>query len=86
MSESRRRKVRIEEVLLKYGITLPEAPLDAVGSALKRMENKAVTAEREACADLAQEFSWPGGMNGMELLLRSSIAKAIRARGKVSIP
>jgi hypothetical protein len=47
---------------------------------------EAVAAEHEACEDLVQKFCWPGGMDGMQLYLRDSIAKAIRERGKVSIP
>jgi hypothetical protein len=53
---------------------------------VRQMMNEAIEAAIAACAKIAQEFSWPGGMNGMELYLRDSIAKAILARGKASVP
>jgi hypothetical protein len=90
MSESRRLKVRIEEVLLKYGITLPEAPLDAVAAGMKRMGNNAVAEEREACALMIG--AWPTrdyGSFAERLCVQAAcidMAAAIRARGKVGIP
>jgi hypothetical protein len=51
--------------------------------AAKRLDQEiaaAVAVERAAFAKIAQEFCWPGGMDGMQLYLRDCIAEAIRAR------